>query len=92
MSKSRQDHDLESFEIASDQRSARRVLVKNASLPVVPIDGLVLPKYNRGHGEKPTSTQEVYTYFLDDVLVATLTVDYEDETKKFVVDWELVLP
>lgn len=91
--RSRQDKDNESFEqLSAPNEFARRVLIKNPTtspIPVLDLQGLVLPKYNSATGAKPTSTREVYTYFLDLVQVGVLTIDFEDETKKFVTAWEL---
>lgn len=61
-------------------------------LHVKAIQGLILPSYNRGHHDKPTMTRDVFTYYLNDVLVGTLTIDWETASKDDVVDWEMVTP
>ncbi|NDD53275.1 hypothetical protein EBZ39_05275 [bacterium] len=46
---------------------------------------LVTEVFDEIQAAYPSATQEVYTYFLNSVLVATVTVDYTTSSKDFII-------
>lgn len=84
------DRQYDSF-IESPQRtgeSARAVVIENDIVDVFLAgggDGLLAGvNYDEIQASYPTNTQEIYTYKLQGVSQAVLTVNYTDSTKKLI--------
>ena len=56
----------------------------DVSLGQSALPGFSIPPFDKIVASYPTSTQEVYQYYMSAVLVSTLTIDYTDTTKRYI--------
>ena len=74
------DREYNKFVETGDGKTAVRTLLSN---------GFVLPKFDEFEVTYPSSTQEVYDFKLATVTVATVTLNYTNATKEFLLNGAL---